>query len=637
MMRGPTWGQKGLADVANISAIALLCLTTLGLQFTSTILLSDLDIGSLPGITYTSVIPYDFEYYAHPSSFEGSELGGWSYWYNVTYPVIPRTSTWQRNPPSYPIFAEYAKPADKVNGVDDTGVLLRAFLPFADADSRENIRNYSGKAFVLDSRVSCQRPLLTDLSITSAVVSTYDSISLTGTFTPSTDSDRLWIPAEPMPFNCTYLIGNKLQSICNIQAPFDAITGLPGITHRAGGLISEFANITDPETLRARARYNESTNISWGTPYLLVNVSSSYADMHALYGTYGLAFSQKFWGFVSYGSPKNKDAFQYVMQDDKSLRLVDNGIYTDVLSKEAPANLSISLCYTAFDTAKLRVELESASNRTEPIGHWEPGRKFYTVPDVNQQMGSEQSQTRASRGILQMSQRYSWVPEPEDARPYSISPFVQQFSNLPYVIPDAFPGPSPDLLANMSVVWSTDSTNSDIVEMNVQALETVGLLGICSIDTTLMHLWNGFTDNSGSLARSLSSMITVLSSMAYYDQMPQFQASDNVTQVFFTEAVYPRWRSGFWVIVTLLSVHVALVLATTTGFILFSHNTLLGNSWHSVAQLRSPEIRVLLMTQSMTTDREIRDHLRAAGMQEVRVAIGPLPAEYRIGIIKKES
>ena len=114
--------------------------------------------------------------------------------------------------------------------------------------------------------------------------------------------------------------------------------------------------------------------------------------------------------------------------------------------------------------------------------------------------------------------------------------------------------------------------------------------------------------------------------------MPQFEYADNVTQVFFTEVVFPQLRRGFWTIITLISVHVALVLAICTGFILFSEYTLVSNSWQSVAQLWSPETEEVILNSSMATDKEVREHLKATGRLDVRVGVGSLVEQQRIGL-----
>ena len=135
--------------------VLFLFATTTMLQFSSTALLSDLHLGSLSGLPANRTSTYDFVYELENGTNSGTPgLGFSKYLGSISYPIQLRTPTWLRNPPSYPTFAEYAKNIDPPRGVDDTGTLLRAFLPLSDAQSRETIRNYSGTAMVLDSRVS---------------------------------------------------------------------------------------------------------------------------------------------------------------------------------------------------------------------------------------------------------------------------------------------------------------------------------------------------------------------------------------------------------------------------------------------------------------------------------------------------
>lgn len=50
-----------------------------------------------------------------------------------------------------------------MDGVDDTGMTLRAFLP--SQDTRQNAECYVGHTTVIDTRVTCQVPHLEDASI----------------------------------------------------------------------------------------------------------------------------------------------------------------------------------------------------------------------------------------------------------------------------------------------------------------------------------------------------------------------------------------------------------------------------------------------------------------------------------------
>lgn len=136
--------------------VVLLFTTTTLLQFSSTALLSDLRLGRLPGLQANQNSTYDFTYTSHGQPYNVSH-GYKGYTRGTTYPILWRGSTWTRNPPAFPAFAEYSEPLAVPDGVDDTGILLRAFLPFPDAESRETIRNYTGTTMVLDSRVSTVR------------------------------------------------------------------------------------------------------------------------------------------------------------------------------------------------------------------------------------------------------------------------------------------------------------------------------------------------------------------------------------------------------------------------------------------------------------------------------------------------
>jgi hypothetical protein len=151
--------------LATVIPILTLCGTVLILQFTSTILFSDFGTGVLRSDAEEISFLYN---YIYPSLGSWGTLpGGWD-WVLLDpsrYPQTHRTTTWLRNPPAFPTFAEYSMPVTSPrHNVDDTGVLLRAFLPYADATLRQNISEFEGKTIVLDSRVSCQKPMLANLT-----------------------------------------------------------------------------------------------------------------------------------------------------------------------------------------------------------------------------------------------------------------------------------------------------------------------------------------------------------------------------------------------------------------------------------------------------------------------------------------
>jgi hypothetical protein len=188
---------KNLHWIYTLLALVLFATTSL-LQLTSTALLSDLQLGPLPGSSISSALSHDFQY----------NMTGLSQKLNFI-PMIRRQTPWARNPQFYPTFAEFSSPAPARSDVDDTGVLLRAFLPMADSAQRKNLRNYTGKAFVLDSRVACQAPILTGLQL-SWDPSSGSIFSMNGSYTNSTSSQELLVPSSPVPFTCpSYFYSNE--------------------------------------------------------------------------------------------------------------------------------------------------------------------------------------------------------------------------------------------------------------------------------------------------------------------------------------------------------------------------------------------------------------------------------------------
>jgi hypothetical protein len=179
-----------------------LLVTTSILQFSSTLLLSDLKIGPLVGHHFTSEVRTSISYSGEVEK-------------------IPRDSSWTTNPPLFPTFGEYSEaPSGVEDGIADTGVLLRAFPPFSTAEDRQRLASYEGNALVLDARVSCQAPVLTQFN---ASAPTSLNRQLIGVVAPSKKSGLLrGIAATP--FDCAVAWEGQI-SICQIGLPAGSFTG----------------------------------------------------------------------------------------------------------------------------------------------------------------------------------------------------------------------------------------------------------------------------------------------------------------------------------------------------------------------------------------------------------------------------
>jgi hypothetical protein len=427
-----------------------LCLVTLTLQFTSTILFSDLRLGLLPGPSRTTVLAADFVYLevdipatnvtpAFSIAAQGAIPGGGNMW---------------TNRPSFPTFAEYAEPPPQnlPEHVSDTGVRLRALLPYNDAQSRETLSNYTGKAMVLDSRVSCQSPHLSNL--------TFDSVHLSDSVDPT--SDYFWVisgivstnatapqmqPSKPLPFHC-YFAKDEETSLCQLGSNFS--------------MQSQFSSDT-VNTQRIGASFLVLTPIN---PAVIEN-----------------------------------DTISYVQRAEWSV----------IYASDEPF-LAASLCISPWDSAVLHVGIGADSNRTEPTSSWisyyltsvDPGsfnttyaEKQLVIPQL-----SGNTSVPDVRPVMRMAKPESTIPAPGDIFPYPQRSFLQ-----------------PDAAVGMTIlIQNTSSTaNYTVMLSNYVPINNMVPNDCAVADPGLSSLFANIIANNASLAEALSAVITVLSSMAYYE------------------------------------------------------------------------------------------------------------------------
>jgi hypothetical protein len=188
-------------------AIWVLFLGTLASQFTSTILVSDLDFRSLVDFTHSRNVSFMISESAlanFADQFNWGEAPNY-----VPFGEIPATQT----------------AAPNTLGVSDTGVLRRAWLPF---DSNiTTLRSYAGPGWVVDSRVSCLRPPIEPIfKINPRDINAFDGTQfISGTI----DYDQVYQQATPglLPPACA---GNQCLPAsfnCSIPAFVDPLRVLP--------------------------------------------------------------------------------------------------------------------------------------------------------------------------------------------------------------------------------------------------------------------------------------------------------------------------------------------------------------------------------------------------------------------------
>lgn len=488
----------------------------------------DLSISRLPGLSNSyPQLPIDFSYKCITDSCNQVYLN-----------QIPRITSWSMGPPFYPAFAELRGELVQADPlVADTGMLLRAFTPYADASARETIKNYSGEAFVIDSRVSCQAPRIESIVFTRA---TYSNFS--GKISNSIVAPRIQ-NIVPTNFSCTYGNINHL-SLCQISNnPFEAYTG---------SLESQFQN----NTVQNNSYVLDERPATYGTAFLVVKVLDAS----------GVQFSNS------------------SMSSDNSTQLNWRHEWLDIKRNTAdePAALSLSLCFAPWDAARIPVNITSEGNRSEPRTTWQPpdiieSSGTFDMSEVLHQLGVGpfENVTYADRGVLDLSIDSFEVTSAVDRRPRSQRPFTQTDASE---IGLSFGGANVPLASNWTIFLSGNILPYILTNFSYDPATVV------AADPAISNLFQAVLENSN-VAHALSSVITILSATSYYNQMPAFDYATNVTAIFYEPVLVPLRTSGFTAFIYVLAIHVVLVAVVTILFRLKTTLSLVGESWSAVAPL----------------------------------------------------
>lgn len=575
---------------------------------TSPILFSDINLGQVATRNTSSDIHFGFQY-------QPSTITQWNNMRSVVY----GGNTWGRKALSYPAFAEYREPPVLQDGTSDTGVTLRAFLPFDNNTRRAQLHSYSGRTTVLDARVTCQVPSFSNLTIQVLYGAAVFSGFVRATrYTPRLGNATLAVTPDTggllrhdvaVPFVCVAPLfvgeGGGLSDQWR--------TGLCQMANdvgnaRAGGLVSEFKDYST--WFDGVGTHNESSY--YGTGYLAFNMSTGVEFVwQELYGPYGA---------TAYSDPPPVDI--------SGAPTEEIGPWLRVNLKE-DLQFESTLCYSAFDTADLPVKITSTTERntSEPIPRFDFTSLRYTFDDVRWQYGQKglhHSLALADRGVLTLH-RQNWTA-PAFLQP-PLEPYIRQFVNMAGPTSEGNDGGWSTLLCETNIYSGSDNLNASWYDINVGATD----VNILQPDP--MHIWlfQEIIADGGSIAFAIQSLITLLSSMAYYDQLGQF---DNVAAValssFRTTNVPTRWWG--WLAVTIyLVIHLVISWIVLIWFVKETRYTLLGETWQGLSQAVTTETMPYLMQATALKDDELKETIKRDWLSKERVRLGP-GADGRVAI-----
>ncbi|KAI0380680.1 hypothetical protein F5Y04DRAFT_289367 [Hypomontagnella monticulosa] len=606
-------GNK-LSRLGSFGLVILLTVFGITLQFSSTILISDFGPGDLPGISSTTSYKYDL-YFDWKLIREVAESNGWGVFAAAnTMTSYFFRSSWGLRPSVFPIFGEYHQPISIKDGVEDTGYIYRAFLPFADIEQRRNISKFRGPAYVLDSRVSCQKPNLSNLHINFdndtdrlELKYTWFHGTISGTISNSTAIDDLWFPDarygtnRSIPFSCQYImprfIGNDLMNsyhICQIQG--GSMSHTFHDKHEQDVEISLRSETAG--SLRSRL-FNQSTRDqtpSHSPAYLII--SSNWTMPKAENGA-----------FQSVTVPVSFPA----------------GAATNFSTQYSPSNIDarLTLCYTSWGSSNTYVELNTLKRFEEPSLVYNTSKSGVSSISLNPiitHYGVDSES--ADRAVITMG---SPIPDSSLGYPVqqpSLTSMIGRMDNNSFT-----------QFISTVLMWNHRNNSFD---MNYTAYDWTafepgftaffsGLISDLSLDTSWDYniipdpvvtefFMEAMRVSNNSPATSLSALLTLLSSDAYYDQLPLLGKPGTAEIVEFTATSYPQVWWGLSTVIILLVAHFLTCVIILALFLTKTQFTRLGNVWSVIAQVYSHETEHLIRDGTLSSDKEIQKIMEERGM-----------------------
>ncbi|KAI1312004.1 hypothetical protein F5Y03DRAFT_409173 [Xylaria venustula] len=607
--------------------LVLLSLFSLGLQSSSTILFADLAPGRLIDSPRQLDYTYDLNYQWNKTT-PLAQIGGYGIYDTIYYPSGLYTalfqSAWTQRPKTIPVFGEYRQSLTSPSGVDDSGYVFTSFLPFDSSTERTSIAKFEGPAWVLDSRVSCQKPHFLGINNVQAPARYAGDVlnplwySFIGTLENSTEVEGPWFPtnaSREIPFDCqfkyiprpagdsTYWANGVGFHVCQLQG-LDTMIQFPD-DNKEGKAVLQATESAG--SLRSRLHpYNVTDSFPARGPAFLVIASN-------------LTLNQ---------NQTSHEAFTKLSFLFNPPHLVDENAVQDVF---------FSLCFTSWDSTITHVEMATSSPLEEPsievkdglldlsaalhhygVGNLSDSRAIFSLqqPHYNMSLEYPIQQPATDRFISKWDfDTLSWgtgyiMKHQHSDQIKSVPDDEYDFKFLPLF--DSWK----ESLGNITVLFQYYGVgpNDDDPGSASEATRRPDP----SYQTFFTNAMNK-TNNSPAL--SLSALLTFVSSSAYYEQFPIFTKKGTGQVTLFVNVSYPHSKMGLTAVITMIIGHWLVCFIVLYLFLSTSKFSRLGDAWANVAQIYGSATRGIIDNATLASDRDVKELLARREHGRRRVTI----------------
>ncbi|KAI1141113.1 hypothetical protein F5Y05DRAFT_299424 [Hypoxylon sp. FL0543] len=542
--------------------VFLLSAGTLALQFSSTILFSDLRESQIAA----DMAPFPVNDYiaGEVNMLYGTNVGS--------------------QPPTNAVFGELpsntsSDPDSK--GLSVTGTKKRAFIPMREPDNRTAIHSYKGNAVALSSNIACMRPIMQ---------STYHGVDTVTN-----------LPADPSYYG---LINGTLHYGASLREASSATD----LCDSEGCAIAEF-NCSIPGGYDFLPGWRTSLCVvdAVGGSFRPDSIATGWDSVGKPWSNHSMV------NLIFYTNMYTSDWNS--SRTPQSLEKAPTTPVGEWNSYEIQHDrfVNVTLCFSAFQAKLVSVDMVATGDLVEPLGNWS-ATGVSDSSKVRKYLGvSEKNSTLADRGILTIVD----IKEAERISP--IAPVEDGVTDLPNrTLAEWAASDVEDGLARILTYTGLEGVTT------FQACTVCDYDGT-SRNPELAALIEDTIHDTGRAADGLQAYTTALANTFYNEFLKAFTGAEEV-QITFTQTVQiaaacqDSGCKGLAAVISMVAIHLLCVALTMYAYVRLTHYSRQGNTWHAVSQLMGPELETILEKGNDLDDDSIRKDLKKEG-NDVLVAL----------------
>ncbi|KAJ5977006.1 hypothetical protein N7501_000348 [Penicillium viridicatum] len=481
-------------------------------------------------------------------------------------------------------FAELSESFEDRSGFHDTGHTFRAFLPFKEEAQRTKLRRLRGPVPVIDHRVVCASPPLTNLSLDAT---SPNSLHLSGQIPTEDLTHPLLLHSYPGPYiNFTCRLPNTILS--NNNTVGETSLCVPGANLNW--------TVINEDTLIQPYSFPETSAL-----FMVLDVTSTAAIT------------------IISAATRRIRALQTIRTDGPWTMLSNGSAHIEALR--------VSACLTNLAVKTLTVGMNSTSDNFEPKTAWDFHTERYNTESSRLQLGVSSPANTSStnhRGILRLEPRSQWET---------------------FDIPADTPGPEVDrtvfftAILDSSPTWIASSVNYTFNAGVILSRKFPRFI-LGNAHPTHVDLFQDTLITTASPALALQALLARLCQMAYYEQLVKLATPVTAVTAFSLTTTIPvRW-TGFILGMAFILVHSVIMVVIAVLFVRSTAISLIGSYWQTVAQVVSKETVPILEEADRMDDGAVEEWVKrekAVESPEDRwVLQGNADGRVTLGLVENE-